>query len=54
MQDYSELKSIFRLVGVLQLYDCDNSTANTHIHEAGLQAVTEPIQKELFISHEQQ
>ena len=46
--DYSQLKSLFHVVGVLELYDCKDTTAKTQIQEPDKQHPSESSQWELF------
>ena len=48
MEDYTKLKSFFCAVDVLQLYDSNNSTANTHILTSARTPSNEPAIGDLF------
>ena len=49
IEDFLKLKSFFHVVDVLELYDCKDSTANTHIASQVETHATEPAQGELFL-----
>ena len=48
LDDYSKLKSLFHVVGVLELYDCKDATAKTQIPAFDEQHPSESFQGELF------
>ncbi len=45
--DYSQLKKIFSLVDVLQLYDCLDTTDKTHLHAQKETSANESLQMEM-------
>lgn len=49
MEDIPNLRNIFDVVGVLELYDCDTSAVNTHILNQAPMPQSEPAQWELFL-----
>ena len=48
IEDFQKLKRAFNVVDVLKLYDCENPTAKTHIHDHIKTNHGESLQQELF------
>lgn len=48
LADLPELRKMFAVVDVLQLYDCENPPVKTHLDDQDKRGISEPIQGELF------